>query len=159
MSRIQPDGQGGYVFTGTHAKQCYYNHIGSNIPLEAVDRCHWADGVRSTPTNNWTSVTHENQPFRVHFSELEFGSLQDIGYVITPVPKVTFTSLTASNSILTGRVSGLFPYLQCYLAVNADLTATNDWTNVQVLVPTGSVATVSGPMPPNTSRLFIQLRR
>lgn len=160
MSKVQSDGQGGYVFTGAHAKQYYYNHTGSNIPMDPDTLCHWADGVRSTPSNNWTSVTHEDhQPFRVPFSELEFGALQDLGYAITPVPKATFTSLTVSNSILTGRASGLFPYLQCYLAVNTDLAAANGWTNVQVLMPTGSVATVSGPMPPNTSRLFIQLRR
>lgn len=159
-SRVQSDGQGGYIFTGTHAKQCFYGHVGANIPLDINDLCHWGDGVRSTPTNNWPLVTNEHgQPFRIPFSELEFGALQDLGYVITPVPKATFTSLTASNSILTGRVSGLFPYLQCYLAVNADLTATNNWTNVQVLVPTGSVASVSGPMPAGIGTLFFRLCR
>jgi hypothetical protein len=159
-SRVQSDGQGGYVFTGTHAKQCYYNHIGTNIPVEPTTLCHWADGVRSTPSNNWTSVTHESHdPFRVPFSELEFGALQDLGYVITPVPQPVFTSLTAGNSILTARVSGLFPYLQCYLAVNADLAATNGWTNVQVVVPTGSVATLSGTIPTNFNRLFFEFRR
>jgi hypothetical protein len=160
MSRVQSDGQGGYVFTGPHAKQCYYNHIGANIPVDPDTLCHWADGVRSTPSNNWTSVTHEDhQPFRTPFSELEFGALQDLGYVITPVPKASITSLTVSNSLLNGRVGGLIPYLQCYLALNTNLAAANGWTNVQVMVPTGSVATVSGPIPPNSNRLFFRLPR
>jgi hypothetical protein len=90
---------------------------------------------------------------------LEFGALQDLGYVITPVPTASITSLTVSNSILNGRMGGLIPYLQCYLAVNGDLTASNGWTNAQVMVPTGTVTTVSGPIPPNANRLFFQLRR
>ena len=161
MSRVQSDGQGGYVFTGAHARQCYYNHVGSNIPLDTDTRCHWADGVRSVTSNGWPSLSYESgRPFfRVPFSELEFGALQDLGYVITPVPKASITSLIVSNSILTGSMGELFPYLQCYLAVNGDLINPNGWTNAQLLVPTGSVATVSGPIPPNTDRLFFQLRR
>jgi hypothetical protein len=160
-SRVQSDGQGGYVYTGAHARQFYYNHVGSNIPLDTDTQCHWADGVRSVTANGWPSLSYEiDRPyFRVPFSELEFGALQDLGYVITPVPKASITILTASNSILSGRVDGLIPYLQCYLSVNADLTAANNWTNVQLMVPTGSVTTVSGPIPPNPGRLFLQLRR
>lgn len=160
-SRVQPDGQGGYVFTGAHARQFYYNHVGSNIPLDTDTRCHWADGVRSVTSNGWPSLSYESdRPFlRVPFSELEFGALQDLGYVITPVPKASITSLTASNSMLNARAGGLFPYLQCYLAANADLTVTNGWTNLQVMVPTGSVVTVSRPISPNANRLFFRLRR
>jgi hypothetical protein len=159
-SKIQSNAPGSYVFTGAHAKQCYYNHIGTNIPLDPDSLSHWADGVRSTPSNNWTSVTHEYpQPFRTPFSELEFGALQDLGYVITPVPKASITSLTVSNSMLTGRLGGLIPYLQCYLALNGDLAVTNGWTNMQAMLPTGTVATVSGPIPSNTSRLFFRLHR
>lgn len=83
LGKVQPDGMGGYVFTGSHAKQFYYNHVGQNIPLDAT-KCHWADGVRSVTAAGSTSITHEsNQPFRVGFSELEFGVLQDIGYTIS----------------------------------------------------------------------------
>ena len=90
---------------------------------------------------------------------MEFGALQDLGYVITPVPRASITSLTVSNSLLNWRVGGLIPYLQCYLALNTNLAAANGWTNVQVIVPTGTVATVSGPIPPNANRLFFGLRR
>jgi hypothetical protein len=160
-SRIQSDGQGGYVFTGTHASQFYYGHVGSNVPLDTDTRCHWADGVRSVTATNWTSLSYERgRPyFRVPFSELEFGALQDLGYVITPVPKASISNFTASNSILNVRASGLIPYLQCYLAVKADLTAANGWTIVQVMVPTGSVATVSGTIAAGVNQLFFQLRR
>ncbi len=159
MSKVQSNGPGSYVFTGAHAKQCYYNHIGTNIPVEPTTLCHWADGVRSTPSNNWTSVTHEDhQPFRVPFSELEFGALQDLGYVITLVPNA-FLSLTATNSNLNLRMSGLFPYLQFYCAINTNLAIGSGWTNAQVMVPTGSVATISGPIPPDVNRIFFQLRR
>lgn len=83
--QIQSDGQGGYVFIGAHARQFYYNHIGANIPLEPVTRCHFADGVRSVTADGRLSLTYEaGQPFRARFSELEFGVLQDLGYVITP---------------------------------------------------------------------------
>jgi hypothetical protein len=160
-SRVQSDGQGGYVFTGAHARQFYYDRAGSNIPLDANSRCHWADGVRSGPSGGWPSLSYERgRPYlRVPFSELEFGALQDLGCVITPVPQASITSLTVSNGMLTGHISGLVPYLQCYLEVNGDLADANGWTNVQTLVPTGSVATVSGPAPPNADRLFIRLRR
>jgi hypothetical protein len=160
-SRVQSDGQGGYVFTGAHARQCYYGHVGTNIPLELTTRCHWADGVRSVTSTNWTSLSYESgRPyFRIAFSELEFGALLDLGYVITPVPKASITSLTVSNSSLHLALSGLIPYLQCYVAANTDLSATNSWTNVQVLVPTGSVATVNGTVPPYLTQLFLQLRR
>ena len=160
-SRVQSDGQGGYVFTGSHARQIYYGHVGGNIPLDTGTRCHWADGVRSGPSGGWPSLSYESdRPYlRVPFSELEFGALQDLGYVITPVPQASITSLTVSNGMLTGRFSGLVPYLQCYLSINGDLAAANGWTDVQTLVPTGSVATVSGPAPENADRLFIRLRR
>ena len=160
MSKVQSDGQGGYVFTGTNARQFYYNHVGSNIPLDTDTRCHWAVGVRSVTSNGWTSLTYEDdQPFRHGFSELEFGALQDLGYVITPVPKTSIMSLTATNLNLSLHLSGLIPYLQCYLATNAVLTDTSNWVSAQVLVPTGSVATVSGPISPGVNRLFFQLRR
>ena len=42
---------------------------------------------------------------------------------------------------------------------NTDLPAANGWTNVQVMALNGSVATVSGPIPPNTNRMFFRLRR
>ena len=160
-SRVQSDGQGGYVFTGAHARQFYYNHVGSNIPLDTGTRCHWADGVRSGPSGSWPSLSYESgRPyFRVPFSELEFAALQDLGYVITPVRQASITSFTVGNGMLTGSVSGLVPYLQCYLEVNGDLTAANGWTEAQTLVPTGSVATVRGPVPQNADRLFIRLRR
>lgn len=159
-SKIQSNGQGGYVFTGTHASQFYCGHSGANVPLETGTRCHWADGVRSMATTNWTSLSYERgRPyFRVPFSELEFGALQDLGYVITPVPKPTL-SLAITNGNLNLRMNGLFPYLQCYLAVNADLTATNDWTNVQTLVPTESVASMTSPMPAGIGTLFLRLSR
>jgi hypothetical protein len=160
MGQIQSDGQGGYVFTGAHAKQFYYNNIGTNIPLEPVRRCHFAAGVRSVTADGWPSLLAEDHtPFRSGFSELEFGVLQDLGYVITPVPKASFTSLTASNSNLNLRVDGLIPYLQCYLSTNVNLIATNGWANVQVVVPTGSAATASVPIPPGVNQLFFGLRR
>ena len=160
-SRVQSDGQGGYVFTGAHARQFYYNHVGSNIPLDTGTRCHWADGVRSGPSGGWPSLSYEsNRPYlRVPFSELEFAALQDLGYVITPVPQASITSLTLGNGMLTGRFSGLIPYLQCYLEVNEDLAAADGWESVQTLVPTGGVATVSGPAPQDADQLFIRLRR
>jgi hypothetical protein len=160
-SRVQSDGLGGYVFTGTHARQFYYGHVGSNIPLETNTRCHWGDGVRSVTSTNWTSLSYESgRPyFRGAFSELEFGALQDLGYVITPVPRASFTSLTVSNSSFNLRMSGLIPYLQCYLATNANLTAATGWANAQLVVPTGSVATLSGPIPSGVNRIFFQLRR
>lgn len=83
LDQVQPDGMGGYVFTGPNAKQFYYNHVGQNIPLEASTECHWADGVRSGTADGWTSLNYESdQPFRHGFSELEFGALRDIGYTI-----------------------------------------------------------------------------
>jgi hypothetical protein len=159
-SRVQSDGQGGYVFTGAHARQFYYNHVGSNIPLDTDTRCHWADGVRSVMATNWTSLSYESDRpyFRVPFSELEFGALQDLGYVITPVPKASL-SLAATNSNLNLRMSGLIPYLQFYCAINTNLTVVSGWTNAQVMVPTGTVATLSQPFPTNVNRLFLQLRR
>jgi|GEM_PF-570830 len=95
LNQVQSDGLGGYVFTGSHAKQYYYGHVGQNIPL-LLDKNHWADGVQSVaaPTvsaTGWTftSVNHDpNLPFRVGFSELEFGALQDIGYTITSGPSL-----------------------------------------------------------------------
>lgn len=84
LSRVQSDGSGGAVFTGSHAKQLYYNHIGQDIPLNVPTKCHWADGVRSVTADGWTSLTYESsQPFRHGFSELEFGALRDIGYTIS----------------------------------------------------------------------------
>jgi hypothetical protein len=53
----------------------------------------------------------------------------------------------------------LFPYLQFYLAVNTNLTSASGWTNAQVMVPTGTVATLSQAFPAGTSQLFLQLRR
>ena len=92
-SRIQSDGVGGFVFTGTHASQFYYNHVGQPIPLDTDTRSHWADGVRSQTANGYTSVTHErNTPFRYGFSELEFGALEDMGYTING---------TGVNAVLT----------------------------------------------------------
>jgi hypothetical protein len=86
ISQVQPDGSGGYVFTGTNASQHYNGHVGQPIPLENATLCHWADGVRSDTSDGWTSLTYEDgQPFRVTFSELEFGALQDIGYTVSPV--------------------------------------------------------------------------
>jgi len=83
LSQVQSDGLGGYVFTGPHARQLYYNHIGQNIPLDVSTKCHWADGVRSMTADGWTSLTYESpQPFRHGFSELEFEALKDIGYTI-----------------------------------------------------------------------------
>lgn len=84
MNLVQSDGSGGYVFTGSNAKQLYYGHVGVNIPLETSSECHWADGVRSGPSGDWSSVTHEaGAPFRVWFSEMEFQALKDIGYTIS----------------------------------------------------------------------------
>jgi hypothetical protein len=84
LSHVQSDGLGGFAFTGTNAKQLYYNHVGQNIPLEVSSKCHWADGVRSVTANGWTSINHNsNLPFRNGFSELEFGALKDIGYTIS----------------------------------------------------------------------------
>ncbi len=84
-SRVQSDGAGGFVFTGAHAKQLYFNHVGQNIPLDVPTRSHWANGVRSVTAAGWTSLSYEgNAPFRHGFSELEFGALQDLGYVISP---------------------------------------------------------------------------
>jgi len=47
--------------------------------------CHWAEGVLSDSANGWVSVPHagHSQPFRVSFSELEFGAFQDIGYTVS----------------------------------------------------------------------------
>lgn len=95
LSKIQADGLGGYVFTGSHAKQNYYAHVGQNVPLLG-DESHWANGVQSiaapgVSSTGWTytSLNHEpNLPFRVGFSELEFGALQDIGYTITSGPSL-----------------------------------------------------------------------
>jgi hypothetical protein len=160
MGQVQSDGQDGYVFTGTHARQLYYNHIGTNIPLDAYTRCHFADGVRSVTSNGWASLTYEDdQPFRHGFSELEFGALQDLGYVITPVPQVSFTSLTRSHSTLNFRLCDVIPYLQYDLATNADLSVATGWANAQVVVPTGSVTTLIQPIPTNTNRLFFRLCR
>jgi hypothetical protein len=84
-SKVQADGVGGYVFTGTYAKQFYFNHVGQNIPLDASTRCHMANGVRSQTADGWTSLTYESTtPFRHLFSELEFGVLKDIGYIVSP---------------------------------------------------------------------------
>jgi hypothetical protein len=83
MSLVQSDGGGGYVFTGSNAKQLYYGHVGVNIPLDNTE-CHWADGVRSGPSGEFPSVTHEGGgPFRILFSEMEFQALKDIGYNIS----------------------------------------------------------------------------
>jgi hypothetical protein len=109
---------------------------------------------------NWTSLSYESgRPyFRVPFSELEFGALQDLGYVITPVPKASL-SLAATNSNLNLRMSGLIPYLQFYCAISTNLTVVSGWKNAQVMVPTGTVATLIQPIPTNVNQLFFQLRR
>ena len=160
-SQVQSDGQGGYVFTGPHARQFFFNHVGSNIPLDPDTQCHWSDGVRSVASTNWTSLSYESDRpyFRVPFSELEFGALQDLGCVITPVPKASITSITVSNLNLNLRLERLIPYLQCYVAANTDLAAANGWTNAQLLVPTGTVVTVNGTVPPYFTQLFLKLRR
>lgn len=91
-SRVQADGNGGYVFTGFYASQYYYNHVGQPIPLDTDTRCHWAVGVHSQSADGWPSVTYDpNTPFRHGFSELEFGALKDLGYTITPASPVTVT--------------------------------------------------------------------
>ena len=84
LNLVDDDGAGGYAFTGSNAKQLYYDHIGQNIPLEVSTKCHWADGVRSVTADGFTSINHEStQMFRLGFSELEFGALQDMGYTIS----------------------------------------------------------------------------
>ena len=86
LSHVQDLGSGNYVFTGANAKKLYYGHVGSNIPLEVGNKCHWKAGVKSGPSGDWTSVTHESdalRPFRVLFSEMEFQALKDIGYKIS----------------------------------------------------------------------------
>jgi hypothetical protein len=89
MRQVKPDGSGGYVFTGSNAAEHYFGDIGQNIPLDTTE-CHWADGVRSDTADGWTSVTEEaGGPFRVGFSELEFGALEDIGYTVSSVPEPT----------------------------------------------------------------------
>jgi hypothetical protein len=85
-SRVQAEG-GGFVFTGTNAKQMYYNHVGENIPLDAATKSHFADGVRSQTADGWISVSYDRtQPFRKTFSELEFQALHDLGYTISLKP-------------------------------------------------------------------------
>jgi hypothetical protein len=160
MRQVQSDGQDGYVFTGTNASQFYYDHIGTNIPIEANTRCHFADGVRSVTADGGTSLTYEdNQTFRHGFSELEFGVFQDLGYVITPVPKASITGLVESNSNFNLRMSGLIPYLQFYLATNTDLLDVTWWENAEVIVPTGTVVTSSMPIPLGVNQLFFKLCR
>jgi hypothetical protein len=98
-SRIQSDGQGGYVFNGPHASQFYYNHVGQSIPLDADNLSHWAVGVHSQTADGWPSVTHDtNTPFRYGFSELEFGALADMGYTINPLLPVSALFVNASTS-------------------------------------------------------------
>jgi len=85
-SRVQAAGDG-FVFTGTYAKQMYYNHVGENVPLDTATKSHFADGVRSQTADGWISVSYDrNQPFRKTFSELEFQALRDMGYTISPKP-------------------------------------------------------------------------
>ncbi len=89
-SRVQADGQGGYVFTGPRASQFYYNHVGQPIPLDTNTRSHWANGVHSQSADGWPSVTYDrNLPFRYGFSELEFAALEDMGYTINAVLPVS----------------------------------------------------------------------
>ena len=100
MSHVQPDGSGEYVFTGTNAAEHYFGHIGQNIPLDTDTQCHFADGVRSDTADGWLSLTYEdNQPFRVGFSELEFGALKDIGYTVSAVPEPATLSLLALGGL------------------------------------------------------------
>ncbi len=85
-SRVQADGSG-FVFTGTYAKQAYYNHVGQNIPLDAPTKSHFANGVRSLTADGFLSVSYEaTNQFRKTFSELEFQVLRDLGYTISAKP-------------------------------------------------------------------------
>jgi len=105
MCQVESDGSGGYVFTGTNAAEHYFGQIGQNIPLDTDTQCHFADGVRSDTADGWLSLTYEdNQPFRVGFSELEFGALKDIGYTV-PEP-ATLSLLALSGIFLLRRRKG-----------------------------------------------------
>jgi hypothetical protein len=100
MSHVQSDGSDGYVFTGTNAAEHYFGDIGENIPLDTGTKCHFADGVRSDTADGWLSLTYEdNQPFRVGFSELEFGALKDIGYTVSAIPEPATLSLLALGGV------------------------------------------------------------
>ncbi len=160
LALVKSDGHGGYVFTGSHARQLYYGRVGVNIPLDTATQCHFADGVRSFPSGNWPSLTYEDQqPYRIPFSELEFGVFEDLGYTITPVPRPTITSLTGNRDTLNVGVRDLVPYLQFYLATNLDLTTPAGWINSQVVLPTGNVTTVTAPTPLGASQFFLRLQR
>ena len=104
MRQVESVGSGGYVFTGTNAAQHYFGQIGQNIPLDTDTKCHFADGVRSDTADGWLSLTYEdNQPFRVGFSELEFGALKDIGYTVSAVPEPATLLLLALGGIFLLR--------------------------------------------------------
>jgi hypothetical protein len=145
MRQVQPNGYGGYVFTGSNASQHYFGHIGQNIPLETPSKCHWADGVRSDNSNGYVSINHEsNGPFRVgFFSELEFGALQDIGYTVS---SCTYTLSPANYDFSSSSDAGSIS-----VTAGSGCSWTSTSNDAWITFPSGSSGTGNGTLEYNIS--------